>query len=89
MSKDFGGLGIPNLRDLNICLLASWIRRYDKDKDNLWRELVDYKYNTNKRNIFQSNTVGASPFFEGFMWAAQAAKMGYRWVIGNGEKVRF
>lgn len=23
------------------------------------------------------------------MWAIQAAKMGYRWVIGNGEKVRF
>lgn len=28
MLKDFEGLGIPNLRDLNLCLLASWIRRY-------------------------------------------------------------
>lgn len=26
MRKEFGGLGIPNLRDLNICLLASWIK---------------------------------------------------------------
>lgn len=24
--KEFGGLGAPNLRDLNLCLLASWIR---------------------------------------------------------------
>lgn len=23
MCREFGGLGIPNLRDLNICLLAS------------------------------------------------------------------
>jgi hypothetical protein len=28
MEKDFGGFGIPNLRELNICLLASWVRRY-------------------------------------------------------------
>jgi hypothetical protein len=26
--KEFGGLGIPNLQDLNICLLGSWIKRY-------------------------------------------------------------
>ena len=26
--KEFGGWGIPDLRDLNLCLLASWINRY-------------------------------------------------------------
>jgi hypothetical protein len=26
--KDKGGLGIPDLRDLNLCLLASWVQRY-------------------------------------------------------------
>ena len=25
---EYGGLGIPSLRDLNICLLKSWIKRY-------------------------------------------------------------
>ena len=35
MSKEFGGMGLPNLRDLNVCLLASWIRRYSQDKDKL------------------------------------------------------
>jgi hypothetical protein len=24
----FGDLGIPNLGDMNLCLLASWIKRY-------------------------------------------------------------
>ncbi|GJN00206.1 hypothetical protein PR202_ga17620 [Eleusine coracana subsp. coracana] len=27
MKKEFGGLGVPNLRDLNLCLLGSWVKR--------------------------------------------------------------
>jgi hypothetical protein len=27
LNKDFGGLGIPNLRDLNLCLLGSWVKK--------------------------------------------------------------
>jgi len=37
MPKDFGGLGVPNLRDLNICLLGSWIKRYNADEGKLWK----------------------------------------------------
>jgi hypothetical protein len=50
--KDFGGLGIPSLRDLNISLLGSWIRRYHADNGKLWKEVIDFKYNTSKPNIF-------------------------------------
>lgn len=89
MMKEYGGLGIPNLRDLNICLLASWIKRYNLDKDKLWKQVIDTRYNTSKPNIFYSNTNGASQFFKGVMWAASAAKMGFKWHIGNGKKVRF
>ena len=35
MAKEFGGLGIPNLRDLNICPLASWLKRYSNDSHKL------------------------------------------------------
>jgi hypothetical protein len=52
--KEFGGVGIPNLRDLNICLLASWMKRYEKDRGKLWRELIDFKYRTSKPNVFCS-----------------------------------
>jgi hypothetical protein len=68
--------------------MASWLKRYKIDKDKLWKDLIDYKYNTTNPNIFVTNTVGASSFFKGFIWAAQAAKMGYRWKIGNGQKAR-
>jgi hypothetical protein len=63
MSKEYGGLGLPNLRDLNICLLASWLRRYEQDRNKLWKERLDYKYNTSNVNIFRAKSVGASPFF--------------------------
>jgi hypothetical protein len=46
MLKEFGGLGIPNLRDLNTCLLTSWIKRYQANNGKLWKELIDFKYNT-------------------------------------------
>jgi hypothetical protein len=87
--KEYGGLGLPNLRDLNICLLASWLRRYEQDRGKLWREILDFKYKTDRVNIFQSTSVGSSPFFKGFLWAAQAARMGFKWKIGNGRRVRF
>jgi hypothetical protein len=35
MEKDYGGLGVSNLRELNICLLGSWIRRHAQDKEKL------------------------------------------------------
>lgn len=65
MCKEYGGPGIPSLRDLNIRLLASWLKRYNFDGDKLWRELLDFKYDTKNPNIFPSKTVGTSNFFQG------------------------
>jgi hypothetical protein len=42
----FGGLEIPNLQDLNICLIGSWIMRYIQSEGALWRIVLDAKYNT-------------------------------------------
>jgi hypothetical protein len=89
MCKEHGGMGIPNLRDLNMCLLGSWIKRYQQDDGKLWKQLIDNKYNTNKPNIFCSSIDGSSQFFKGVMWAAKATKIGYRWKIGDGRKVKF
>jgi hypothetical protein len=35
MKKEFGGLGVPSLRDLNLCLLGSWVRRYCVNKGKI------------------------------------------------------
>jgi hypothetical protein len=37
MKKEFGGLGIPNIRELNLCLLDSWLRRYSLDDNKIWK----------------------------------------------------
>jgi hypothetical protein len=44
----------------------------------VWKELIDYKYRTKNPNILFCRDVGASNFWQGVMWAARVAKMGYR-----------
>jgi hypothetical protein len=77
------------MRELNLCLLGSWLGRYSKDSDKIWKQIVDYKYDTCKPNIFTCREVGASNFWKGVMLAAKVAKMGFRWKFGNGAKIRF
>jgi hypothetical protein len=55
----------------------------------MWKMLVDYKYNVSP-NIFHGRPPPqCSPFWKGVMWAAAAAKIGFRWSVGKGEKVLF
>jgi hypothetical protein len=43
MKKGFGGLEVPNLKDLNLCLLGNWVKRYIRDVGKLWRSVIDKK----------------------------------------------
>jgi hypothetical protein len=72
-----------------MCLLASWIQRYQDSDGKLWKDIADFKYDTCSPNILCSKDRNASPFWKGVMWAAQAAKMGYRWNVGDGKRIRF
>ena len=81
-------MGIPNIKDVNLCLLGNWVKRYIQDEGKLWRKIVDSKYIKKNPNIFASNPQNASKFWQGVMWAAKALKFGYRWKIGNGKKTR-
>jgi hypothetical protein len=85
---EFGGLGVPDLRDLNLCPLASWVQRYYEVKGKIWKVVVDQKYRM-VPNIFCRNPRNSSPFWRGVVWAAKAAKLGFRWKVGNVRRVRF
>lgn len=87
MKQEFGGLGIPNLHNLNICLLGSWIKRYMAGEGKIWRSIVDTWFSS--PNIICSDSVGASTFLKGVMWAAKAVKFGSRWAVGDGKNIRF
>jgi hypothetical protein len=53
---------IPDLRVLNICLLASWIQTYYEAGDKVWRKIIDFKYSPEFPNIFYCNNRNCSPF---------------------------
>jgi hypothetical protein len=59
--KENGGFGIPDLRNLNLCLLASWVQRYYDSESKLWREIIDCKYNT-ASNLFCCRNRNVSRF---------------------------
>jgi hypothetical protein len=77
------------MRNLNLSLLSSWIFRYGLQSDSIWVKIIDHKYKTNKPNILCSDNTVVSPFWKGVMWSLQAAKMGMKWLVGNGRKIRF
>jgi hypothetical protein len=87
--KEAGELGIPDMRELNLCLLASWVQRFYDGTSQLWKHIVDCKYDTLSPNVFCYNGRNLSPFCRGVLWAAKAAKMGFRWKVGNGQRIRF
>ena len=89
MKKEFGGLGIPNLKEVNLCLLGSWLKRYISDDGKIWKTIIDHKYRTNSPNIFACNSQHASRFWKGVMEVVKAIKFGYRWIVGDGKKIRF
>jgi hypothetical protein len=72
--KEYGGLGVLDLADLNMCLVASWIKRYRLDNDKIWKQIIDYKYRVDEPSMFYCPTGGASPFGKGVMWAAKHYK---------------
>ena len=88
MKKDFGGLGIPNLKEVNFCLLASWLKRYTQDDGKIWKTIIDHKYKTDNPNIFTCAPPHPSRFWKGVMEVIRAIKFGFRWKVGNGKKIR-
>jgi hypothetical protein len=51
--------------------------------------IVDSKYQSRSSNLLYAKSREASPFEKGILWVVQAAKMGYRWHVGDGTKIRF
>ena len=43
-AKNWGGLGIKNVRMMNVCLLLKWWWQYGIENKALWRRVIDAKY---------------------------------------------
>jgi hypothetical protein len=62
-----GGLGIPDLRDLNLCLLAPWVQRYYEGDDIFCKVVIDVKSSVNSPKLFCCHERNSSPFEKGAM----------------------
>ena len=82
-------LGIPNLQDMNLSLIGSWVKRYTLGEGALWGKIVDSKYNTKSPNILSCHDTQPSTFWKGVMWASRAIAIGYRWKMGNVKLIKF
>ena len=87
--KEFGGMGVPNLRDFNMALLASWGKRFFDDRASDWKKILAYKYNINSPNFFSTRATLGSPFVKSLSWALAAAKNFYMWIPADGKSIAF
>jgi hypothetical protein len=86
--KEFGGLDVPNLRDMNLCLMRSWFKRFFNSEDKIWKQIISHKYRTNP-NLCWIADYGSSPFWKSLCWAAPSVRLGFNWRLGNGNKILF
>jgi hypothetical protein len=50
-------MGIPNLPDLNLCLIGSWIKRYIQGKELPRKKVINAKYDTRNPNTRKQITL--------------------------------
>ncbi|KAL4310177.1 hypothetical protein GQ457_01G054770 [Hibiscus cannabinus] len=53
--KDFGGLGLYDLKVKNRALLNKWLWRYGNEPNNLWRRVIDAKYGYSPSNLLPAS----------------------------------
>ena len=74
-TKKHGGWGIPDIGIMNLCLLASWINRYHISDEVIWKNIIDFKYNSNP-NVFCNPEISSSAFWKGVLWAYKSCTGG-------------
>ena len=87
--NEFRGLGVPNIKEYNMALLASWGKRFFHNPDSDWTKLILYKYRVNSPNLLWTKSEGVPTFWKSITWAMAAAKTFYRWRLGDGELISF
>jgi hypothetical protein len=62
LEKGIWRLGYHDLSEMNMCLLASWIKRYNLNENKLWKQIIDIKYSVDNPKKISCSSSGASPF---------------------------
>lgn len=86
-----GGLGVKNLKLTNLALLSKWVWRYTKEKNALWRRIVQEKFKCNKDVFLPVNDSlpqGRS-FWKNILKTTSLVQDNCVFQVKNGKAVRF
>ncbi|RVW63734.1 LINE-1 retrotransposable element ORF2 protein [Vitis vinifera] len=89
--KEIGGLGFGNISLRNLALLGKWLWRYPKEGSALWHQVILSIYGSHS-NGWDANTIVR--WSHHCPWKAisqvfQEFSSFTRFVVGNGERIRF
>lgn len=86
--KNNGGLGIKNLRVLNISLLCKWWWRL-KNENGTWQEIIKKKY-LQKKNIHNvSKNIGDSPIWHDLLQVKKIIPWADKCILKKERKLDF
>lgn len=87
-SKKKGGLGIKNLRKMNISLLCKWWWKLERE-DGLWQNIVKYKYLRNDTIQSVSHKIHDSSVWYDLLKIKDVYLLGRDVCVKNGSLTRF
>jgi hypothetical protein len=82
-SKRKGGLGIKDIRKMNISLLCKWWWKLDNEKE-LWQDIVRYKYLRSGSVCTMSHRQPDSPMWTDLLKIRDIYLQGRRMHVKNG-----
>ena len=94
-SRDYGGLGIIDLRKFNLALLGKWIWRLGTNKGGLWKEIFVSKYGGWRSLREEGKTSKGSLWWKDLkeVWASESwgrsFEDGLKWKVGEGRGISF
>uniref|UniRef100_A0A7N2LEI8 Reverse transcriptase zinc-binding domain-containing protein n=1 Tax=Quercus lobata TaxID=97700 RepID=A0A7N2LEI8_QUELO len=87
MPKDWGGLGLFQMRHRNQALLAKLCWRIENENDAPWAQMLSKKYLTPSRLTEEGRNRPCSKIWAACKVGGPAYVRGLKWTIGNGEDV--
>lgn len=83
--KKKGGLGIKNIRKMNISLLCKWWWKLDNEND-LWQRIIKFKYLKEESMCTVKHKQNDSPMWTDLLKIKYIYLQGRKMVIKNGKK---
>jgi len=92
-SKKNGGLGVINLRNMNLALLGKWLWRFkDGNENSIWKEIISNRYYNGQFNLHQPAQGfpnSFSPFWKSILQCFDTFKLGIHPIVHFGNFTSF